>query len=90
MGDWGAREKGEHPCGGRLVACDEAFGAKLVDVSFSFLISCFHVGSGRWRRTIPVEGSTDRDSVSTAITWVDLSFHGQYLRQFAVETSSHE
>ena len=50
------------------MTCDEALGAELVDVSFSFLISCSHVGSGRRRRTIPVEGSTDRDSVSTAIT----------------------
>jgi hypothetical protein len=40
--------------------------------------------------TMPVWGSTDRESVSTATTWVDLSFQGQYLRQLAVETSSHE
>jgi hypothetical protein len=34
--------------------------------------------------------STPRESVSTATTCVDLSFHGQYLRQLAVDTSSHE
>jgi hypothetical protein len=39
---------------------------------------------------MPVSGSTVRDSVSVAMTCVDLSFHGQYFRQFAVETSSHE
>ena len=38
--------------------------------------------------TMPVHGSTDRDNVSTAITCVDLSFQGQYFRQFAVETSA--
>lgn len=41
-------------------------------------------------RTMPVEGSTERERVSTAMTWVDLSFQGQYLRQLAVETSSQE
>ena len=41
-------------------------------------------------RTMPVDGSTERARVSTAMTCVDLSFQGQYLRQFAVETSSHE
>lgn len=40
--------------------------------------------------TIPVGASTDRDKVSTATTWVDLLFHGQYLRQFAVDTSFQE
>ena len=40
--------------------------------------------------TMPVAGSTDLESVSTATTWVDLSFHGQYLRQLAVDTSSQE
>lgn len=44
----------------------------------------------RWRLTTPVDESTDLDNVSTATTCVDLSFHGQYLRQFAVETSSQE
>jgi hypothetical protein len=39
---------------------------------------------------MPVAGSTSRESVSTAMTCVDLSFHGQYLRQLAVDTSSHE
>ena len=39
---------------------------------------------------MPVFVSTALDNVSTAITCVDLSFHGQYLRQFAVDTSSHE
>lgn len=39
---------------------------------------------------MPVFGSTVLDMVSTATTWVDLSFQGQYLRQFAVETSSQE
>ena len=40
--------------------------------------------------TMPVDGSTLRDSVSTATTWfVDL-FQGEYLSQFAVETSDHE
>ena len=45
---------------------------------------------GEGKHTMPVEGSTERESVSTAITCVDLSFQGQYLRQLAVETSSHE
>ena len=40
--------------------------------------------------TMPVDGSADLDSVSTAMTCVDLSFQGQYFRQLAVETSSHE
>ena len=40
--------------------------------------------------TMPVSGSMERERVSTAITWVDLSFQGQYLRQLAVETSSQE
>jgi len=40
--------------------------------------------------TMPVDGSTFRDNVSTAITCVVLSFHGQYFRQLAVDTSSHE
>lgn len=40
--------------------------------------------------TMPVAGSTCRARVSTAITCVLLSFHGQYFLQFAVETSSHE
>lgn len=42
------------------------------------------------RLTMPVSGSTTLDNVSTATTWVDLSFHGQYLRQLAVETSFQE
>jgi hypothetical protein len=41
-------------------------------------------------RKIPVEESTVRERVSTAMTWVDLSFHGQYFRQLAVLTSSQE
>ena len=40
--------------------------------------------------TMPLRGSTDLERVSTAMKWVDLSFHGQYFLQFAVETSSHE
>ena len=36
---------------------------------------------------MPVEGSMARERVSTAMTCVDLSFQGQYFRQFAVETS---
>ena len=39
---------------------------------------------------MPVEGSTSRERVSTAMTCVLLLFQGQYLRQLAVETSSHE
>lgn len=39
---------------------------------------------------MPVWESTTLDKVSTAMTWGDLSFQGQYLRQFAVETSSQE
>lgn len=39
---------------------------------------------------MPVLGSTVREMVSTAMTCVLLSFHGQYLRQLAVDTSSHE
>jgi hypothetical protein len=39
---------------------------------------------------MPVSGSTVRDNVSVAITCVDFSFQGQYFRQLAVETSSHE
>lgn len=39
---------------------------------------------------MPVEGSMVLDNVSTAVTCVDLSFQGQYFRQLAVETSSHE
>lgn len=35
-------------------------------------------------------GSRLREIVSTAMTWVDWSFHGQYFLQFAVETSSQE
>lgn len=38
---------------------------------------------------MPVSLSTDLESVSTAMTCVDLQFQGQYLRQLAVETSSH-
>lgn len=40
--------------------------------------------------TMPVAGSTRRDSVSTAITCELCLFHGQYLTQLAVETSSQE
>lgn len=40
--------------------------------------------------TIPVDGSTVRERVSTATTWLEDLFHGQYFRQLAVETSSHE
>lgn len=39
---------------------------------------------------MPVDESTRLERVSTAMTWGDLSFHGQYLRQFAVLTSSQE
>jgi hypothetical protein len=39
---------------------------------------------------MPVSGSTCREIVSTDMTCVDLSFHGQYFRQLAVDTSSHE
>ena len=45
--------------------------------------------AGRWH-TMPVSGSICRDNVSTAMTCVDLSFQGQYLRQLAVDTSSQE
>lgn len=40
--------------------------------------------------TMPVALSIVRESVSTATTCGDLSFHGQYFLQFAVDTSSHE
>lgn len=40
--------------------------------------------------TMPVAGSTRREIVSTAMTCEDSLFHGQYFRQFAVETSFHE
>lgn len=39
---------------------------------------------------MPVFASTFRESVSTAITCGVFSFHGQYFRQLAVDTSSHE
>lgn len=44
--------------------------------------------SGKEMHTMPVDGSTIRERVSTATTWLELLFQGQYLRQFAVETSS--
>lgn len=40
--------------------------------------------------TMPVDGSTWRDRVSTAMTCVVLSFQGLYFLQLAVDTSSHE
>ena len=46
-----------------------------------------------WRgekRTMPVAWSTLRDRVSTAMTWLEVLFHGQYFCQFAVETSDQE
>lgn len=42
------------------------------------------------RLTMPVDGSTVRESVSTAMTCLQDSFHGPYFCQFDVETSSHE
>lgn len=36
---------------------------------------------------MPVAGSMRRLKVSTAMTWELSLFHGEYLRQFAVETS---
>ena len=41
-------------------------------------------------RRIPVAGSTDRESVSTAMTCSDLLFQGPYFCQLAVDTSSQE
>lgn len=40
--------------------------------------------------TMPVDGSTVRERVSTAMTCLQDSFQGPYFRQFDVETSSHE
>lgn len=45
---------------------------------------------GREKRTMPVAWSTLRDRVSTAMTWLEVLFHGQYFCQFAVETSDQE
>nr|POE75765.1 hypothetical protein CFP56_67784 [Quercus suber] len=52
-------------------------------------IACRQVISRSVRRMC-VCGSSERESVSTAMTCVDLSFHGQYFRQLQVLTSSHE
>lgn len=82
-----ASEDGEDPGRGGLRACYEPFRAEL----WSELLAGVSLGADVDRgRTMPVDGSTERDRVSTAMTWVDLSFQGQYLRQFAVETSSQE
>ncbi len=49
------------------MASDQAFGAKLGLVSWERFHS---VAIEKVTRTIPVAGSTPRDSVSTEITWV--------------------
>jgi hypothetical protein len=77
----------ENPLWDRLVARDKTFGSQL-EMSQLGITVFTHAMSKQL--TIPVLGSTDREIVSTPTTWVDLSFHGQYLRQFAVDTSSHE
>lgn len=74
----------ENPLWYRLVARDKTLGSQLEMSQLGFT----HAASNQL--TMPVLGSTDRESVSTPTTWVDLSFQGQYLRQFAVDTSSHE
>ena len=48
---------------------------------------CVHVIKRSVRR-IPVAGSTWRERVSTATTWEDFWFQGQYFNQFAAETSA--
>ena len=61
-GVWGTSEEFENPGGGGLSAGYQAFGAELRCVN------------DRWRGeserslTMPVDGSTERESVSTAIT----------------------
>jgi len=70
--------------------------SKTCEVSLPPMMDNNHFGAlclqvmRRSVRRMPVSGSIRRDKVSTAITCVDLSFHGQYFRQFAVETSSQE
>lgn len=76
------------------------FGCRLLDVRFVTRgiegISIYESmakgrGKGCDERTMPVVGSTWRERVSTAMTWVVLSFHGlPYFRQLAVDTSSQE
>jgi hypothetical protein len=50
---------------------------------------CWQVMSRSVRR-MPVSGSSVRLTVSTAVTCVDFWFHGQYFRQLAVDTYSHD
>ena len=88
MGGFVATHHSKEPFRCGLFACYEAFGAELVESVSIHPLTC------RCRRvlelTIPVSASTCRDRVSTAMTCVDLSFHGQYFLQFAVDTSSQE
>lgn len=56
---------------------------KLNDISFELELL-----EKRRLLTMPEFGSTKRERVSTATTWLDWVFHAQYLRQFAIETLS--
>lgn len=88
----GTTEKGENPGWCSLCASDKAFGSELKRVSRrrSQEADTSEEGKEGGQRTIPVDGSTTRERVSTATTWLEDLFHGQYFRQLAVETSSHE
>ena len=70
----------------------ERFVCKLSNVRFGaeewISGSAFAFREGKL--TMPVAGSTIRETVSTAMTWLELLFQGQYFRQFAVDTSSQE
>jgi hypothetical protein len=79
-----AAEQGDDEFGRGLLAGYEAFCAEL-------LISLARaMGERTGLRTMPVDGSTVRDRVSTAMTCLQLSFQGPYFRQLLVLTSSHE
>lgn len=87
----GATQKGDNPGWCSLRAGYKTFGSELKSVREGrYQKGERNEGQGGRERTIPVDGSTAREMVSTATTWLEDLFHGQYFRQLAVETSSHE
>lgn len=87
MGSGRAAKKGNNPSRRTLCAGYEALSSELYNVVSTLL----NHGTGQeYGLTVPVDGSIERERVSTEMTWLDDLFHGQYFRQLAVETSSHE
>lgn len=87
MGSRRAAKKGNNPSRRSLCAGYEALSSELEHVVSTLLN---HGTSQEYGLTVPVARSTERERVSTEMTWPDDLFHGQYFRQLAVETSSHE